>query len=375
MKISYIQHIILLSLLIVICACSGDDSDNGIEIKVPTAGYIHFGTESKTTRASNIVEDMTGKDFDVIAFQYSYSSDWNTFKATGTPASSKFPFPTHVTHSTNSLWTYDASSTNNGQALVEWDNASKYAFFAYYPQSGTGSCIQTATTRNTAGTPAITYTVPSSTDPSALKDVMIASMMDVTNNSDGTVYFFFRHCLSCITIEARNLDEVENSDDHSKDQTISDLKLYITSDLWGSLTIPLDYTIEQTPGNKTSTTKEYSIFGSSTTVNVPALVKGNSLQTVPVSGDNNIFIIPQTAAKNGHLKGYLSFTDKNAEKKIGKENVTGYTYDSNLVFDANRDFEAGHKYSLIINFANGQISIAIIDTNDWTDVNQTITFE
>ena len=372
MKTSYIQHIALLWLLIAICACSGDDIDNGIEVEIPKADYIHFGVESRPTRASNIVEDMEGKNFSVIAFQY--ASDWNTFKAIGTPASSKFPFPTAVNY-VNNLWTYDASSTNGGTPLVDWDNSSKYAFFAYYPQSGSSSCVQPTTTRTTAGTPSITYTVPSGTDPSVLKDVMIASIKDVTNNSDGTVYFEFRHCLSCIVIEARNLDEVEDASDHTKDQTISDLKLYITSPLYGSLTIPLDYTIEQTPGNKTNTTKEYSIFGSSTTVNVPALVKGNSLQTVPVSGDNNIFIIPQTIDQNGHMKGYLSFTDKDNTKKIGKENVTGYTYDPDLEFDANRDFEIGHKYSLIINFANGQISIAIIDTNDWTDVDQTITFE
>lgn len=371
--------ILMLSCMGILSSCNKDDvPEADVEVDIPFNGYIHFGADRFTTRASqgNALEDLTGQDFGVIAFQY--TSDWNTFKATGTPASSQFPFPTKVYYK-GSAWTYDKTNRDNPEPpiLVEWDNDSKYTFFAYYPYSSSGSCVSTETSQSTAGVPSIKYTVPSWTTPSQLKDVMIASVKDAKNNSDGTVYFNFKHCLSCLTIEARNLDEVKP--DHSSDQSIKNLTLTITSNLYGDLTIPLDYNLDPTPISQKTGSKTYTVCGS-TAINVPPIstTEGDpnkgKIQVVSVSGDNNIFIIPQKAnGPNGHLQGYVTFVDKNGATKTGKSGDAGY--DANLEFNSDKDFVAGRKYSLIVNFANGMISVAIIESGDWEDVDITHTFE
>ena len=360
----------------ILCSCNGDNIINGEQVvDVPFNGYIHFGSEGTSTRATqgNALEDLTGQDFGVIAFQY--SSDWNTFKATGTPASSQFAFPTKVYYQ-NDSWTYDKTNrvNPNPPVLVEWDNASKYTFFAYYPYSGPGSCIYTATTQSTAGVPSIMYTVPSWTTPSLLKDVMIASVKDTKNNSDGTVYFNFKHCLSCLTVDARNLDK---DTDDSPYQSIRNLSLTITSNLYSELTIPLDYTLLPTPGQKQTGNKTYAVSGSDAISVPPISTTGpdkDKIKVVSVSGDNNVFIIPQKAnGENGHLEGYITFTDINGTTKSGQ--ASHANYDENLKFDSDKDFEAGRKYSIIVNFANGMISVAIIESGDWTDQNIVHTFE
>lgn len=373
--------IMIFTVMMTLSSCQGDnivEEENVID--VPFNGYIHFGEESMTRAASgNALESMKGHDFGVIAFQY--SSDWNTFKATGTPESSKFVFPTKIIDSDDNdeVWKYDASTRNNGQPYVEWDNSSRYTFFAFYPFDG---CITTTSTIRTAGVPTVKYTTPfgsnlNQIDPTTYKDVMIASVKDAKNNADGTIYFNFKHCLSCLTVEARNLDEKKSDD--SSDQTIRNLSLTITSNLYNSLTIPLDYTIDPTPEGSQSGEKTYSICDN-TAIDVPpiSVTEGDpqkgKIQVVSVSGDNNVFIIPQKAnGANGHLKGYVTFTDKNGTVKTGKLGQAGY--DKSLEFDSDKDFAAGRKYSLIVNFANGMISVAIVESGDWTDKDIIHSFE
>lgn len=389
-KVNGIYIICVLIAAVAFAACSNDPlPGTGEEPNVPVEwnGYIHFGAgdmdKTAITRATNLVEsfedaNVTDKNFGVIAFQY--TSDWNTFKATGKPESSKFPCPTIVTYDkTNKYWTYDASDRNDGYNLVNWDNSSKYTFFAYYPSSW-GELSVPLETITTAGVPKVTYTMPSTTDPAQLRDVMIASVKDAQNNSDGTVYFHFRHCLSCLTIDARNLDKVEETG--AADQTISNLTLNLTSNLYSTLSIPLDNTIDPTPsGTKVGANFTYS--NTTTAITVPLIANEGAdkdkIKVVSISQDNNVFLIPQKAnGTNGHLQGYITFTDKDGRIQTGdasKDKVSGYNYDMSLQFDSDKDFEAGRKYTLIINFANGKISVAIIESGDWEDVMIDHTFE
>lgn len=374
----------MLFVMMSLVSCSKEDiADDDIIKDIPFNGYIQFGEEAQTRASSeNALEDLTGQDFGVIAFKY--SSDWNTYKATGTPTRD-FLFPTLVYYK-NTSWTYDKSNNNKpaNPTQVEWDNASRYSFFAYYPYSGPGSCITTVTNQNTAGVPSIKYTTPfgpdlKQIDPSDLKDVMIASVKDAKNNADGTIYFNFKHCLSCLTVEARNLDEKKADD--SSDQTITNLSLTITSPIYNTLTIPLDYTLDPTAGisDLKSGNKTYIISGNNP-INVPpiSVTEGDpqkgKIQVVSVSGNNNVFIIPQKAndANTGHLRGYVTFTAKDGVK-TGEQGKAGY--DKSLEFDSDKDFAAGRKYSLIVNFANGMISVAIVESGDWTDKDIIHSFE
>lgn len=374
-----------------------DDPDSIVTIPNEWGGYIHFGSESVSSKASNLVTSMTGLNYDVIAFQYPNTTNWSTFMATGTPNSSvtKFPFPTLVNYG-DGAWTYNASIKNNGVPLVAWANGQRYTFFAFYPPIPshlTGSPVTMSSSESSAGTPVITYTTPSGANPlapSALKDVVTAAVKDATS-SVGTVNFAFKHRLSCLTIEARNFDQIKDTDNESqinaKKQTIKNLTLHITSKMYTTLDIPLDPLMASTPGGERYNV-EYTISGS-TPINVDPIPVGGEVGVVSVSGDNNILFIPQSP--NGpdgnpdtdgdnmpHLQGYVTFTDKGGLIQTGdssKNGVNGYKYDTNLQFTSDKDFIAGKKYSVIINFTNGNISVAIIESGDWEDQNVTHTFE
>lgn len=390
MKRAYIYILTLVFIAFIFSACDNEVLPNGTEEKKEWNGYIYFGAgdmeRAPLSRATNIVESfdddgVTDKNFSVITFQYSATSDWNTYKATGTPnpTITKFPFPTPVTYnSTNKYWTYNASATNGGTPLVDWDNSSRYTFFAYYPYNWTQ--LVTNSTSSTAGVPKITYTMPNTTNPADLRDVMIASLKDVQNTADGTVYFRFRHCLSCLTIDARNLDK--EGEQGAAVQSIKNLTLYLTSNIYTSLSIPLDYSLEATASG-TRPNASFTYSNTSTAIPVPLIANSGAdegkIQVISISQDNNVFLIPQKATgAYGHLKGYVQFTDKDNVIQTGNksyENTPDYHYDQSLTFDSDKDFEAGRKYSLIINFANGKISVAIIESGDWTDKNITHTFE
>lgn len=401
--IKHMRHIILLHFLSLCCILTGCNSeiinDNEINVPIPHGGYIHFGYDDNVSRASNLVETMTEKNFNVIAFKYQGSTTWDNYKTTGKPTSgvTEFPFPTEVTYADN-MWSYDASSTTENQTqLVPWSSTSKYAFFAYYPQS-----LTQTTDENTANTPGVSYSIdPSNTNPQALSDVMRASEKDVENTGNGVVNFTFKHCLSCITFEARNFDEVESTatdqEKEEKKQYIKGLNVYLTSKMYRQLSIPLDVDIVATPSGIQDGNLHYVITTNDDAgkTEIPALVKGNQIEVIDVAKGNNVFIIPQNpegldgiednADDMGDLEGYVEFycKDKNGNDAFRTGDIRRDTgdkdstpYRSELAFSSDKTFEAGRRYSLVINFtSNAQISIAIIESGDWTDANQDITFE
>lgn len=347
--------------------------------------YIQFGADSYT-KVNRLIEDMAGHDFGVFAFRY--NSDWNTYKSTGKPVStSEFKAPTKVAYDEASRsWKYDGI---NDQSIQPWIAGNRYSFFAYHPFGW--NKITPSDERN-IGSPVITYTVPyeagKETNTDDLRDVMRSSSKDLTS-STGVVNFHFTHCLSCLTVEAHNYDKVTDSSDESKDKSISDLKIYFTSKMYTTLTIPLDEDLTPTPGeiSKDGDIFIFNIVGESTTINVPAMVvpeggKG-SLETVDISRDNNILIIPQrpegpdglmetTSDNMGPLTGYISFTGKDGFK-TGNPNVADS--EESLRFTSSKYFEAGKKLALVINFTDDSVNISIIEPGDWTDKNQEITFE
>ena len=353
--------ILSLAALLVSSCYRQERDDSGNVIPVDWNGYVYFGSDVSTR--TPVITSMSGKSFGVVTFKY--TSDWNTFKATGTPESSGqssvpegkygFPCPTEVACDGTALCTYDASSTTAGTQLVEWESGKKYSFFAYYPLASSTNGVTMNSTASTVGAPTLTYTVPSWTDPSVLPDIMTASVIDATNNGDGTVGFTFSHRLCCIDVQARNLNNYVES--------VKNLKLNITTDVYTSVNISMDASAALVPSGTKSGGISYQIIADdeSKKVTLP-VITGSSSSTVNLSGDNNIIFIPQTIADKGKLSGSISFT-----------NAAGDSKTQNFVSD--KDFEAGKKYSFIISFADESISIAIIESGDWLDNNQDIIFE
>lgn len=402
----YSQYkVTLLSLFasLIFAGCSNDEvshADGIIDVQLDDfQGFIHFDTGTGTR--GEAISNMKGKSYDVVVYQYPTNTNWSIFRATGKPGSSNFDCPTKIDDDDNDgVWTYSVSSQTSTGGLVPWEK-SRYTFFAYYPQVGNGGITHNLS-RTTSNTPHITYATPSWTDINALQDVMIASQMDIENTGNGYVTFTFKHCLSCLSFEARNFDEVETSSDHSKDQLVKNLTYYITSKVYTTLDIPLDETMTAIPSGSRTDGSNYIINNSAEGVTVPAMLKGSKLTDTSLT-DNYVFLIPQspngpdgnpdTADDNmPQLAAYVEF-DTYKYNAAGEREVDGSGnpvlvhktgnpdlesaegYDENLYVVSDKNFESGKKYSLIINFTNGQISVAIVESGDWTDTNQTITFE
>lgn len=348
-----------------ICAC---DRHAGT-VDEPSNGYILFSSTLQTK--APIITSMNGRNFDVVAFEY--STDWSVSKARAVPTD-KFEFPTLVTcNALTGLCSYAASpsytSDNGGKTIVEWAAGKTYAFFAYYPQNSRGGVALT-TTSSSQGVPVITYTQPmGEQNADALTDVMISPIIDKTGTGDGVVYFEFTHQLAMIIVEALNVNE--------NPEYIRNLKVAFTGPMYKYIDIPLD--------GQNIVKREFTAAGSTSatyTINTTRLISDDGLelpgrassgQVVSISEDKNITMIPisrsDVAGVLGEgepaLSGTLSF-----ERKVGSS-----WQPVNSPFSTETDIEAGKKYSLLITFADDAISLSVISAGDWAEMSQTITFE
>ena len=361
------RHIIpFIIILLAAMSCGKDDpvSQQGQNIILDWPGYIWFDADAAKTKTAQ-VESMYGKSFNVIAFKY--SSDWATFKATGTPASAmnssspygfKFPTPVACAASTG-ICTYTSSDNTNP---VEWDGNMKYSFFAYYPTSDDDSkgTVTRVTDEATAGVPAIKYTVPSPVggymNAADVPDVMTAYTYDAQNTGAGAVSLNFKHRLCLFCVEARNLKTTE--------ATISNLVLTITSNWYGDVTIPLDgsaiqpgtvhdedFVCRMQPTEGTGTV--VATFGSD----------GTSANTLVSHPNNHIAFIPQNP-------------DVIGSNLVGKLNFKWNGTDKEQEFTATKAFLEGKKYAFVITIAaDDAISVDIRESEDWEEKSSDIIFE
>lgn len=350
----------LILLLLAVLSCGKDEPavTGGQNVILDWPGYIWFESGVKTKTAQ--VESMGGRNFNLIAFKY--SSDWATFKATGTPSSAMgtngFSFPTSIACDEDGVCTY---KSNNGTTPVEWDGNMKYSFFAYYP-SDTASTVSLVTGNTTPGAPAIRYTVPSPVgdymNAAHVPDVMTAATFDAQNTGAGAVSLNFKHRLCLLCVEARNLK--------STAATISDLVLTITSDRYGEVLIPMDgsalqpsniihdnFTCRMQPTEGTGAVVTVSTFGSD----------GTSANTLVSHPNNHIAFIPQDPDVIGsNLVGKLNFKWNGAAKE--------------QVFTTTKSFLEGKKYAFVITIAaDDAISVDIRESEDWIEKSNDLIFE
>lgn len=345
MKKRILTYLILgIAPILSVTSCERHEADEPAPVDTGFGGYIFFDTEVATR--GELVTSMREKSFGVLG--YKYSSDWNTYKATAVPnVFQTQPLPQQVT------WN---GSSHTYQNLKQWENGMKYTFFGYYPWG--------LTTASTAGIQNISYTMPSWTNPANLQDVMTGMISDIDNSGNGVVGLTFKHRLACLNIEARNLND--------EDESIYNLQVKITSNMYNTATIPMDPSQPIVPGAQKTGNKTFQVIANSQASKVTVPESDGSGTTTDLSGTNNIIFIPQTQAQCGNLTGSISFIDKQGRTRpsnsIPNDNV-------NCQFSSSKDFEAGKKYTLIINFSDEAISIAIIESGDWTDKDQDIIFE
>ncbi len=391
---------ILLPALVIAASCQkpAQAGGNGNDTVLEWPDYIWFGADVSTK--TPIIETMRGRSFDVVAFKYSKDTDWTTFKATGTPASSAtsgsgadlvkgFAFPTHVNCASNGVCSYDYNNTASAGPSV-WQGGKKYSFFAFYPQAGSSVSgeggVSLSSTASTASAPVISYSVPSWTNPDLLPDVMTSAATDLENKGDGTVAFMFKHKLCMLCVEARNLDETPIQ--------IRNLTLELTSKVYTSISIPLDGSACTPSGSKTGGIAYVLRSGESDIVTVETFGANDSAENTLISGNKNVMFIPmdpdgpdgnaETSADNmPYLTGNICLQyreNKGGDSWSEWRTITtdddggNYLHDGEE-FEAARKFEAGKRYSFVVTFANGAITIAVIESGEWTNYDQYIEFE
>lgn len=161
------------------------------EIIVPSGEYIHFNTEA-LTRGTLINGGTLQADFDVIG--YRYASDWGTFKVQARP--NVFTRGGETSHVETINYNRDGSYHDYDNP-VEW-TADNYAFFAYYPSSGTEDVTIEASSSTYEGTPYVDYTL-NVADITKHKDVMTACVKDTHKQaSKQGVNLTMQHRLSAL---------------------------------------------------------------------------------------------------------------------------------------------------------------------------------
>lgn len=176
---------------------------------------MQFSTEVSTR--AQLATNMRGKDFGVIGFQYSSTTDWGTAKSTATPMTDFFN--QKVSCGSQGTCTYDVDGTKDGDQYKQWEK-NKYAFFAYYPydddpdDDSDGITLSSSTAANT---PSLTYTYPWAgrskvpvyvhDNDYGMYDLMTAEDLDCDGSRN--VKLDFKHRLFAIEILANNYNETQ----------------------------------------------------------------------------------------------------------------------------------------------------------------------
>lgn len=380
-------------------------------------GYMQFSTEVSTR--SDLATNMRGRNFGVLGYSYSYTTNWGTAMSLATP---DIFYDLKVSCNANGVCTYDNDgNAANGNQLTPWDATKWYTFFAYSPWRGEGIKLSDS---NATSTPYLTYEYAWLNDGDAISvfnndkmfDLMTAEATDVDGSSNVT--FNFKHRLFAIEVLANNYNESEfvmeqkvdengnfvfdkdgkpvmvvKRDENNKPILVKDadgnavkdeskvikgMTLTIKGLTHTSMTIPLSMRSEEMKNIKYYPSgedavyplrdKEVMFYMQNTSVTVPAFNdpqsdgRGEGVATSisklgSVKGDGYLMFIPQ----NESLDFTVNWTDapNNFEKTIS----------------TNMNFEAGKLYQIIINFVGDGITIALIEAGAWDYKSVTHTFE
>ena len=359
-------------------------------------GYMQFSTGVSNTRA-HLAESMRGRDFGVIGFKFSPTSNWDSSKSTNAPGD--WFFNQKVECGSDGVCTY----TPNKQ----WEN-NNYAFFAYHPHDGAGITLSKSDKVNT---PTLEYTygwlnttgnisLYDSNSPSF--DLMTAEAIDVNGSGSGRVDLEFKHRLFAFEVLANNYNETtykykkdENGDlvlddkgnkifelddkgnkivDVSAEQKISGLTLTLEGLTNKTMVIPLSMGEDEaepiyTPG--TIGTRTFKISDDPLTIpafneskeytfNGETEVCGAGVATsISKYGSDNggyLFLIPQAGTNNG-IKGTLNWNEL--------EYFQGDKDEIQNEFTSTIDFVPGVLYQIHINFVGDGITIALIEAGTW----------
>ena len=361
-----IEYILLLAVLLLVSCTKEQMPTNDNEGKLPISyGYMQFGT-SVSTR-SHLAESLRGKDFGVIGFKYSETSNWETSKSTAAPGD----------------WFHNVKVSCDDSGICDygtpqpWEDYN-YAFFAYHPYKGAGISLSDSSATNT---PMLTYkygwlnqagSISTYDSNSPVFDLMTAEALDVNGSGSGRVDLDFKHRMFALEVLANNYNESESGNDAA--QYISSLTLTLVGLTNTQMTIPLSMMSDEPDPIYTKGTVGTRTFKiSDEKIRIPAFnetieytfngekeICGAGVATsISKYGSKNggyVFLIPQEGTDTG-VKGTLNWTE--LEYFQGGANEVQNTFESTITF------EPGILYQIHINFVGSGITIALIEAGNW----------
>lgn len=366
-------------------------------------GYMQFSTEVSTR--SDLATNMRGRDFGVLGYSYSYTTDWDTAKKLATP---DIFYNQEVSCNENGICSYDIDKEEGGNQLEPWNATKWYTFFAYSPYNGGGI---TLSGDDVVNTPYLTYGYAWLNDAlsneeitaysnNQMFDLMTAEHIDADGSTN--VGLNFKHRLFAIEVLANNYNEsafvMEQKIDENGDPVVDNAGkpvMVVKRDSDGKPI--LETNADGTPVNDQSK----KISGMTLTI------KGltHTSMTIPLSmrsGEKEIEYTSSGDLKNKAVKFNIqnqevtipAFNDPQPDGRgegvatsisnFGSDNNDGYLMfipqneelsftvdwpeapdDFKETISSSINFEAGKLYQIIINFVGSGITIALIEAGAW----------
>lgn len=359
------------------CSNEADTFNPGGEVDIPIDPlhrFIHFDADiasnADDTRGALVEGDILKDHFAVLGYQY--PGFWSAEKVFATP--NVFDkIPQEVRYE-NGIFTYGTPKVWTGN---------RYSFFAYYPSEHNAiTLFDNGTAKQ--GDPYIIYTLPISSDPRDLIDVMTADHINTGVASSATVAMQFRHRLSAIDVGARNYykyNHDKNAETPDKLVTIEivNLEVNLTNVTSTSAKIYLDHTIPTVlnyVSPKASISYKMVDKDAEWTVSsfdvIPNTASDRAIRLVTTqSGENasSLLLLPQEEKLHGALK--LTYKKKYQDDNGNwiyiheGDNPNDFEFNPDLAINFTKQLLEGNRYYIELTFTSDAVSVNIIAADEW----------
>ena len=364
----FMKQLSLFYMVVLMCftmACTHQEFEE--EVVKPTDGYIYFNTEVNSR--GTLVTELSEKSFGVFGYNYSNEVDWNTVKVQAKP---------NVFYKKEITWN---GAFHEYKSPVAWSPNHLYTFMGYYPY---GNSNLVPSEDQYEGDPYLTYTMPTDNKVANMVDVMTASIYNTDNSQSKQVGIRYKHRLVAMDVQARNFNEKEGEEFVYIKVTFLKMKFenlkYNSAKLMMDASLNADIFYEPTSQWK----PVYTLVNNPIIVPPSRGVSGDVEPTYLTGTEANttLIFLPQSAEEGeSFLKGEVTysyeFVDVNGNPitvKINNEDVASVN-NQTISFDTGKNMVAGRKYIFQMTFSRSTITIAVVESDEWTDHNVNIDFE
>ena len=343
------KYILIVALLVALFSCEGGQENLGVggndtTIEIPEYGYIYFdgAAASRGVLYETTADDKRLKaNFGVIGYTHTYD-DWNAAKVQAKP---------NVFYNQKVEWNGNIHSYSPAK---QWIGKQQYAFFAYYPYVESSSNIELSGD-GYEGDPYIDFTFNRG-DLAAQVDVMTGWAIDV-DYSTPTVAFNMEHRLAAIDVVANNLYKEEDADEIE----ITSITIKLENLVYDKVRIPLntrdiaglDYTKYGVATTKTATYKLGANMYNKT------IKKEVNTQVTGSDYTSSMIVIPQSQILSGNVN--VGYKTKREGTIIDTVEAKDYS------FSFSREIVSGYRYYIQVNFASGNVTIAVLESDMWEE--------